>query len=43
MIYNCYEKDNILYFRDKLGSDINVEDIRDEFTEIKEGEVLEIE
>jgi len=38
-----YKKDNILYFRNRLGADINAEDIKDEFTEIRDGEILEIE
>lgn len=38
-----YKKEHILYFREKLGTDINAEDISDKFTEIKEGEILEIE
>jgi hypothetical protein len=37
-----YKKDNLLYFRNALGSDVNVEDIEDKFTEIKAGEILEI-
>lgn len=37
-----YKKDNLLFFRNALGSDVNVSDIEDKFTEIKNDDSLEL-
>lgn len=38
-----YKKENLLYFRNALGSDVEVDEIEDRFVDFETGEILEIE
>lgn len=40
---DSYKKDNLLYFRNALGEDVNLEELEDKYETLQEGEAFELE